>query len=64
MANSRKEGKEEETEACGKCVASFSAVFAKTETFFSLCRNPLWLQSMNKFSGVEENECSLIKGDN
>lgn len=38
LANSRKEGAEaeEEEEGCGKCVASLSAVFAKTqEDFFS-----------------------------
>lgn len=56
---------EQEEEGCGKCVASLSAVFAKTqEDFFHQCRNRLWLQAMNTFSGVDENERCPIKDDN
>lgn len=38
LANSRKGGEEEEeTQACGKCVASLCAVFAKTPRLFFVC---------------------------
>lgn len=62
----RKKGEDEEgeTEACRKCVASLVLCLQKPKTVFSLCRNPLWHQSMNKFSGVDENEWYLIKDDN